>query len=288
MGYHFNSTQYNIHWKNFSEWSHANQDYVVIGTCGVYVILLFIAIFMLIRFRYNSVLYPSMIITALLFRILFGLMLPLVYEGILLLSPLVFFLYTLPAFFFFTCFMILLFFWGEIYMKASIGKDVTRRIWTLFGITNAIMYTVAMVFFGLDFGLGYWDSWFETSMIIYESTCYIVILVGVPLCFFFYGYYTFRSHYHSKVSSSPRYKQLLRRIGIITLITMGTWLARAIVVFTPLRFPTSSGYGGAAFFVIFEIIPTLILLAAVIEPRRNPKLVDETTALFINSNEKFP
>jgi len=185
--------------------------------------------------------------------------------------------------------MILLFFWGEIYMKASIGKDITKKIWSIFAMTNIIMYSIVVILFALDFSLGYWNSIFEIIMILYESCCYIVISFGLPIWLFLYGYYIYRSNYWSKNATSPRYKKLLRRIGIITIIIFIVWFTRSLVLFTPLRFRTDNGYGAVIFFGLFEIIPGFILLGAYIEPRKKGKeVVNESTALFINDTPEFP
>jgi len=91
MALSFDASQYEIHWKDFSQWTRLREDSFVVGLCGIYLFLLGFAVFMLTKFRYNTYVYPFLIIASISLRIIFGLTLPLVYEDILILSPLIFF-----------------------------------------------------------------------------------------------------------------------------------------------------------------------------------------------------
>jgi len=278
MGWQFDTTQYSFHWTD--SWQHWAQDSWAWAIAGLYLIVLILAIFMFYKFRYRNRFFPICMISALSVRIIYMLVLPLCFEGIVLFSPLTVFLSNFPAFLIFTCLMVTILFWGEIFMKVYMDKNLKTRFWLLFKILNTIIYTVAISLLCVNFILGSNNSWYEFAIYVWEVIVLGLVALGLPSVLVLYSYYIYRHNYYQKLEPMGRHRQMLRRVGITTIVVEILWLVRVLVHVLDTSLQIFSDVRSAMIYIFLEVFPAALLLAAYIEPRSPNRKLRESTLLL--------
>jgi len=272
-----------ITWKDPKDWTYMDYDGVHFFLVTCYFILFGVGIFMFVRYQYNSNFFIATFMTGTLLRLLFFALQPFVMEGILVVGNSInFMLNTFPSFCFFSAYMMLLFFWGEIY-RTSDEKGLSDKIWRFFVVLNCLMYLTVVTLFILDLAINGVDTRsskvpspqtaYEQSVMIFAGIMYAAVSIG----FFVYGYYTFRYGYYDNaglpIKRSVERKKLLRKVGTITLVAMTCFLVRSAVTMWAVFDPDLDWWWwlDGVYYFFLEVIPVLLMLGAYVQPRVNRK-----------------
>eukprot|EP01114_Cavostelium_apophysatum_P001539 TRINITY_DN11338_c0_g1_i1.p1 TRINITY_DN11338_c0_g1~~TRINITY_DN11338_c0_g1_i1.p1 ORF type:complete len:307 (+),score=63.77 TRINITY_DN11338_c0_g1_i1:128-1048(+) len=266
-------------WKGPSQWKNVRYDVFHFVMVFIYFVLLIIAIVMFKKYHYNSRTFKVMLILGTVVRMFFFLMQPFIIEGILRISNAfnVFF-NSLPSFFYFSAYIMILFFWMQIY-KTNMPhklKTVDRAIWVPYVTFNLVMYGIAIILYTLDFLVGggvtardyssvpQAQNKYEVGVFCMTASLYIVVSVG----FFFYGYCAVRHVYYENVEVAlqriEERRALLRRVAVITLICMACFVCRAIITLLALfdKSMNFDWYLDGIYYCGLEVVPLLMMLRA--------------------------
>jgi len=288
-----------FHWKDPHEWEYLRYDSAHMFLVLCYIVMFFMALYMFQKFRYTSKVFIATFLTGTFLRMLSFAVQPFIHEGIIIVaSSLNFMLSATPSFLYFSSYTFLLLFWWQIFSRESQTREkYRRRIYLYSIIMNLIMYTVLITLYILDLVIGRGtnehssnkpgapSSSFETAVQIFDGSLYISVSVG----FFIYGYFNFRLAFYAHVATplkhSTQRKKLLRKVGTITLVCMGTFLIRSsLVIWSALYNSTYSWWWvDAVYYLILEIIPGLLMLNAYLEPKNkfdNMNIPDSTSPLI--------
>jgi len=189
-----------------------------------------------------------------------------------------FVLSTVPSFFFFSTYMVLLMLWGEIYLgsyqKSTFEVSVVnvkymKKQRSVLGVINIIMYVIVTVILSLDIyteGISWKDpdydnpnSPFEYALLTFASFMYITTTVG----FFIYGYIVYKNLFQDQtIARSYYHKKLLRKIALVSIICIVCFVARALL--TVLQFTVKiiaqSAWVAGAYYLAVEIFPLSLML----------------------------
>lgn len=272
-------------WKNPSTWQYMKYDAIHFLLAITYAILLITALVMLSKFHYNSKAFVATFVAGTTLRMVFFATQPFIREGIFRLPNAInFMLGTLPSFFFFSTYMMMLFFWGEIFRtnESFRRRGLGRRVWMTFGALNSTMYSIVVLLFVVDLvqssKTGQAWSPVSTPLSIYEQGVQVLaaaMYLAVSVGFFIYAYSTFRIAHQRNDSSllvhSQERRKLLRRVGTITLFCMSAFLARAAMTLWTV-FDTHMDWWwwlDGAYYSLLEVVPAISMLFVYVEPRQN-------------------
>jgi len=174
---------------------------------------------------------------------------------------------SLPSFFFFSNYLIILFLWAEIYHNAHDSQHVgIEKLRPLFLTITIVMYACAGVLYMLDFIL-YPRKTLDVPQATnpVESAVFLFTLflyLGTSLGFLFYG-----GRIYFKFSSVPIYtrtrKKVLRKIQTITFLVVLCFIVRLIIIgINVVFFPDLSGnwWFDIAYFGCLEFVPLTLML----------------------------
>jgi len=268
---------------------------------GLYGLLLFLGIalyFGFIQKRFHSNLFFITYTLGLSWRCVAFALQPFIREKMLIIGSAVNFIITsLPAFFLFSTYMVVLLLWAETYFNSydqnysfyrpvseqanqtlgSLGPNVRYFRNGILAI-NIIMYITVITCCILDLyakGLvgGKWmavaGTKFEVALLISVSVMYII----TTLVFFISGYLVYRYHfYRVGVARSLAQKRTLRKVGFLGIICVLCFLIRATLVILQFKFTivNSSPIILGSYYVGLEMIPLILMLLvvkAVCEPK---------------------
>eukprot|EP01118_Nematostelium_gracile_P000039 TRINITY_DN10039_c0_g1_i1.p1 TRINITY_DN10039_c0_g1~~TRINITY_DN10039_c0_g1_i1.p1 ORF type:complete len:300 (+),score=39.16 TRINITY_DN10039_c0_g1_i1:143-1042(+) len=264
-------------WKNPDVWAHIKYDYAHFAVAICYLIVLLVAIFCFWMYRYNSRFFMVAFLSGVAARFLFFVTQPLLMENMLNLPhPVQFIISTAPSFFFFSAYLMILFFWGDIYNKTTETnkrRGLSNRVFLVFILINIVMYVVVLVLYLLNSFLE--RNWSKDSFTPYEKAVLIIsasMYVLTSASFFCYGYYVYRSS-HRQSPAAKRTNQrnkLLTRVGTITLFCMFCFLVRAAVTLWGVITPAAQWYWwlDGVYYFLLEVIPVSLLLGAYVKPRQ--------------------
>jgi len=273
------------HWKEVKEWTNLRYDITHFVLSFLYAVLFGISTFMFARYQYNSRTFKGLLITGILIRCFFFGMQAFIMENILLLNNSInVMLNTLPSFFFFSGYMVLLFFWMQIYKTNQPYnlKTMDSKIWIIFLISNSVMFGTAGILYVLDFTKGAGilvnnhspvptaQNDYEKGVFMFGAILYILVSAG----FFVYGYYALRYVYYENIEWSLKHLEarrlLLRRVAAITLVCMGCFIIRASITLLALfdKDLDWSWWLDGIYYLLLEIVPLLMMLRAYYPKKR--------------------
>eukprot|EP01116_Phalansterium_solitarium_P002253 TRINITY_DN12141_c0_g1_i1.p1 TRINITY_DN12141_c0_g1~~TRINITY_DN12141_c0_g1_i1.p1 ORF type:complete len:283 (-),score=72.27 TRINITY_DN12141_c0_g1_i1:7-855(-) len=280
-------TYISFSWIDPSQWSELAYDIVHFLLCLCYIGLFLVSVYMFRYFRYQSSYFKAIFLLGVFVRVIYFLSLPLIRESVLVISqPVEFVINTLPAFIFFSAYMLLLMFWVELYHVQKISSAIQLTLVA----TNVVMYAAVVALYGLDFH-SLRDtppdsaiSPFENAVLILILSLYVLFSIG----FFAYGYYSFKYGRGASVQfRSGLRRRIMRKIGFITLVCMAAFLLRAGMVLWNVLQPALFGdrwWIDAIYYVVLEVVPTCLMLGAYLEPAAAEKqrVRDETSPLIVD------
>jgi len=181
-----------------------------------------------------------------------------------------FVLSSVPSFFFFSAYMMILCFWGDLFQGEGTYTKINNKIFNFFLIVNGVMYIAAFVLYVLDFVMTTPDdpqsySIWEQSVLLLVASLYILTSIS----FFIYGYFTFR-YVGGIKRRSPEKNRLLTRVGTITLVSMFCFLIRAALIIWGAVDSNLQWYWwlDSVYYLMLEVIPVMLMLGAYVKPRK--------------------
>jgi len=281
-----------ISWKPAHDWVNLRYDISHFVLAGFYFALLVLAVVMFLRFLYFSAWFKAAFIIGISLRLISFVMAPFVQEEILVLANSInFFIMTIPAFFLFSAYIIVLFFWGEIY-KEEKQNLVEGKMKIAVIVINVFMFTVLFVLYLLDIlkEPGHFttnsasktaspSSAYEIVIQIFAAALYVL----VSFAFFVYGYYIFQKADKSNqanqsgnnliVEGFSKRRRLRRKIGFIAVSVMATFFMRAGFTLANIF---SSDIGSVwwldlVYYSLLEISPLILMLGTFVDPKKRKK-----------------
>jgi len=247
--------------------------------CALYLLLALISCGVLIRLflikhlhlPWQKAFHPLLIIGSLIRAVYFGLA-SFEMEGTLKISNhLDIILNTLPSYFFFSDYLILLFLWAEIYHNACRDRESgtppqISKLKPSFIIINAVMYAVVLIFYLVDY-LGYphdidqqvsWvDDPIEKVIFIYTGSIYCI----TSLAFLVYGVRIYLTFSNMRMNTKAR-RKILGKIQGISLLVVTCFFVRSVIVLLGSNINLSTRWWfDLAYFIPLEVIPLILMLA---------------------------
>lgn len=271
-------------WKHPSNWKYVRYDSFHFVLVFVYIVVMVVGTFMFAKYHYHSKIFKIMMLLGIAVRFIFFAMQPFIIEDILMISNSInVALNALPSFFFFSAYIMILFFWMQIYKTNQPHKikTIDRRVLLFLIISNSIMYGTVIILISLDFvfggGLNVSDhsgvpsatNKYETGLFSLAAVLYITVSIG----FFFYGYYAFRYVYYENMEVSlqrlEQRKKLLRKVALITLVCMSCFVLRAGITLLALFYAKldAGWWLDGIYYIGLEVIPIIMMLRAYYPPK---------------------
>lgn len=189
---------------------------------------------------------------------------------------------TLPAFIFFSCYLLILFLWIEIYNDIS-GLN-TRFLKPIFFITQGLMYLTLFTLYILNIVLKLdkistrhpftVESPFEKAIHILISCIYFFSAIG----FLIYGSRFYFNLTREKRPLLARFRQtVLPTIRNLTIICSICFIARGILTFSNgiVDWPRGKWWVDPFYFLLLEIIP-IVLMIVVLKPSTSSSIQEES------------
>jgi len=247
--------------------------------CALYLLLALISSGVLIRLflikhlhlPWQKAFHPLLIIGSIIRAIYFGFA-PYEMEGTLKISNhLDIILNTLPSYFFFSDYLILLFLWAEIYHNATRVRESSSsppqisKLKPSFIIINVIMYAIVVIFYLVDY-LGYPKdvdlkvSWtvdpVEKVIFIYTGSIYCITSVA----FLIYGIRIYLTFSNMRMNTKAR-RKILGKIQGISFLVVVCFFIRSVIVLLGANMNLSTRWWfDLAYFIPLEVIPLILML----------------------------
>eukprot|EP01114_Cavostelium_apophysatum_P000820 TRINITY_DN10721_c0_g1_i1.p1 TRINITY_DN10721_c0_g1~~TRINITY_DN10721_c0_g1_i1.p1 ORF type:complete len:312 (+),score=30.33 TRINITY_DN10721_c0_g1_i1:96-1031(+) len=284
-----------------NHWVHKPYDSIHFLLCGLYLLLTLISLAILIRLAakkhlhlvWQKSFHPLLILGALVRAAYFGIAAYAI-EGQLKISNRVdVILNTLPSFFFFSDYLILLFLWAEIYhnayRKTSGTKPAMSRLTPSFVVLNVVMYLVLLCLYIADFvadsqvdlPVSFTSNNIETATFAYTGGVYLLTSVG----FLIYGGRIYFKFSQMRMNTKAR-KKVLGKIQLITALVVSCFIARSIIVLIgTFKNLSLQWYFDLLYFFFLEIIPLIMMLYvlhgdSIKKQKRHKKYGDEQQRLI--------
>ncbi|ELR17115.1 uncharacterized protein ACA1_057510 [Acanthamoeba castellanii str. Neff] len=239
---------------------------------GLYFFLCLLSIFCMLRlcvvghFKRWQLFFHPIFFLGTLVRMVFFLLQPLVMEReIHIPNKANMFMNSLPSWFFFTDYLIVLFLWAEIYHFARGGELTIKKLSPVFWSLTITMYCAVILLYVFDATLMQSeDTSFSKAGNPVEETLLIVdaaIFICSSLAFMIYGTAIYLRLVHSVPTANRR--SLLRRIQIMTtMISFGFCCRAVIILLNVFVFPDMSErwWFDLAYFTALEWFPLLVML----------------------------
>lgn len=191
---------------------------------------------------------------------------------------------TLPAFIFFSCYLLILFLWIEIYNDIS-GLN-TRFLKPIFFITQGLMYLTLFTLYTLNIVLNFEkkpklrhpfsvESPFEKAIHILISCIYFFSAIG----FLIYGSRFYCNLTREKRPLLARFRQtVLPTIRNLTIICSFCFIVRGVLTFSNgiVDWPRGKWWVDPFYFLFLEIIP-IVLMIVVLKPSTSSSIQESRT-----------
>jgi len=217
-------------------------------------------------------------------RLFYFAMQPFIVESIVSVADTIrFIINSFPSFFFFSAYMIILFFWGEIYGTSDSvlqrgtndsyqPQRSSKKMYILFIAFNILMYVTVVTLYLLNFflarDLSNPNSFtiYEKCILLFAASMYFLTTIG----FFGYGYYTFRFASKVEVRRPLARNKLLTRVGTVTLFSMACFMVRGGITIWGVVDPGLQWYWwvDGVYYLFLEVIPVLLMLGAYVQPKK--------------------
>jgi hypothetical protein len=227
-----------------------------------------------------------------LIRSVFFLLAPFIMENTVVLDNKVnVVLNTLPTYFFFSDYLIILFLWAEIYHYAQEKEAPTiQRLQPIFFGVNIVMYVILGILYALDWILNRDHEYFPIAMAA-NTEQRIIWIFGVAIyTFTSVGFLVYGARIYYKFSRLPTYspkrQRVLRKIQIITVLVSLCFIIRVVIIILGSVIWSWSEYWwlDGAYFFLLEVVPLLMMLQLLHgEDPKKPRIADGETAGLLNS-----
>jgi hypothetical protein len=268
------------------EWKHAEYDISHFVLTGLYILLLFAIGHRMYRLKTTGNLshlwqrtFMTMLLLGTITRTIFFALQPYVMEDkIQMLNFVNLALNLVPSFFFFSCYLIILFLWAEIYHNAYGGGEKNiQRLRPIYFTVTAVMYLIVITLLGLDWIL--YDSvhdgksnvpdastLMEKILFCFDGGLYITTAIG----FVVYGGRFYAKFLHGGPLLTKMRDTVLPKVKILTLLCTLCFVARAVITIVGTFMPLADWvWLDLVYFFCLELIP-LILMLVILRPAARP------------------